>query len=444
MQKISLKEINKLALPAILAGIAEPLISLADTAIIGNMNEHATEAIGAAGMASSFFLLLVWGLAQIRTAVSALVSKYLGMNKIDEIKSLIPQAFAISMILGLLFWAGTSFFAEDIFQHLYKTKADSPLTLQFATDYYSIRSIGLPIALLIACVFGVFRGWQNTAWAMRISLIGGGLNLLLDLLLVYGIDGIVPAMGVKGAALASLIAQIVMLALALLTMLKKTPFHFKLSFKPNPELGNMTMMAINMVIRTFALNFAFFLAYRFANDYGTSELAAYTIGVNIWLFSAFFIDGYSNAGNAMSGKLLGQADYKKLSLLGKDLIKINLIISSGLSLVYLASYPIMGTIYSNDVEVIELFESFFWIVIISQPINAIAFTFDGIFKGLGETKYLRNVLLMGTFVGFVPVIYLLDYANWGLYAIWSAFVVWMIIRAASLWIQFNRKYKTDV
>ena len=60
------------------------------------------------------------------------------------------------------------------------------------------------------------------------------------------------------------------------------------------------------------------MANRYANHYGEEELAAYTIGYNIWIFTSFFIDGYSNAGNALAGKFLGEKSSNKLQYLGKN------------------------------------------------------------------------------------------------------------------------------
>jgi Na+-driven multidrug efflux pump len=75
-----------------------------------------------------------------------------------------------------------------------------------------------------------------------------------------------------------------------------------------------------------------------------------------------------------------------------------------------------------------------------QPINAIAFVFDGIFKGLAEAVTLRNLLLFATFLGFLPVLLLTDYFNLKLYGIWIAFTVWMLLRGGILVVKFKRKY----
>ena len=73
-----------------------------------------------------------------------------------------------------------------------------------------------------------------------------------------------------------------------------------------------------------------------------------------------------------------------------------------------------------------------------QPINGIAFIYDGIFKGLGFMKYLRNTLLIATFIGFVPAILVSDYFDLKLYGIWIAFTVWMFLRAGILLFKFKR------
>lgn len=434
---ISLAEINKLAIPAILYNITEPLLGLVDLAIIGQIPEHATEAKGGVGLAVGLISTLVWGLAQVRTAISAQVGKYLGMNQLEKIKTLIPQSLILSLLLGILFWLLTVIFYKPISGFLFN---DTNLkTLEFSLDYYKIRAIGLPLSLFIAGIFGIFRGYQNTSWAMIISFVGGLFNLVFDFILIHGVSDIIPAMGVKGAALASLIAQIIMFGLSIYFLLRKTPFDLKPTLKLNPELKNTLLLTLNMLIRTLALNATFIIALRFANGYGKQVLSAYAIGINIWLFSSFFIDGYSNAGNAIAGKLLGQKDINKLKQLGMHLIKINIVIATLLGLTYFIFKDFIADIYFEDTSNKVIFFTFFWIIIIAQPINSIAFTLDGIFKGLGEAKLLRNILLIGTFVIFIPLIYAFDYFNLNLQGIWFAFLAWMFWRGASLFILF-RKY----
>ena len=78
-------------------------------------------------------------------------------------------------------------------------------------------------------------------------------------------------------------------------------------------------------------------------------------------------------------------------------------------------------------------------MILGLPMNTLAFVYDGLFKGLGEMKYLRNVLLAATFLGFIPALYLGKALGWGFYAIWIAFAVWMAIRGFSLGLEIQEK-----
>ena len=85
---LSFSAINKLAIPALIAGIAEPIISATDLAIIGNLPEHSVEAASAVGIVVFFLNFLIWTLGQSRSAISSIISQYLGAGKLDEVKNL--------------------------------------------------------------------------------------------------------------------------------------------------------------------------------------------------------------------------------------------------------------------------------------------------------------------------------------------------------------------
>ncbi len=438
--KVSFKVINKLALPSILAGIIEPVISITDTAIIGHVPQHATESLAAVGLVGSFMSALFWILAQTKNAISSIVSQKLGAKKIDKIKSLIPQVLVMNITLGIVLVLITRFYAADIFR-LYAAKN---LVLDYSVTYYKIRVFGLVFTLVTFTLFGIFRGLQNTYWAMLISITGGLINIVLDYILVYGISGYISPMYIQGAAWASLTAQLVMMLLAIGVFMRKTPFDFKLSFSIHPEIKRFLSMTGNLIIRTIALNVAIFLSNRQATSYGKNYIAVHVILTNIWLFTTFFLDGYADAGNSLSGKLIGEKDFFHLRLLAKKLIKYSLWVALGLSLFFVVFYDKIGLIFTNEQAVLRIFHQVFWLVILMQPIGAVAFIFDGIFKGLGWVKFLRNMQLIATFLVFVPLLYLLDYLGLKLYAVWAAFWFWMAFRAGSLWWQFNRIIKAKI
>jgi len=433
---LSFKNINKLAVPAIISGIAEPILSATDTAVVGNITVNGTESLAAVGIVGTFLSMLIWILAQTRSAISAIISQYLGAGKLDEVKALPAQAIVFNLGLSLIVLLTTVPFIETIFRLL---NAEG-IVLEYCISYYQIRVWGFPLSLFVFAVFGIFRGLQNTFWPMVVALIGVGVNVALDFALVYGIEGVIEPMNLEGAAWASLISQIVMAILAFIFLLKKTNVSLRLKKPWHPEMNRFLIMSGNLFIRSLALNTTIILAVREATAIGTDYVAAHTIAMQLWLFSAFFIDGYGSAGNILGGKLLGAKDYVNLVKLAKKVTLYGVVVALILGMAALLKPEILGRIFTKDQSVLIIFTSFFYLVVITLPINAVAFVGDGLFKGMGETGYLRNVLLGSTFLGFLPALLISKYFNMGLHGIWIAITVWMLVRSGSLVIKFRNKY----
>ncbi|MFT6064945.1 MAG: putative MATE family efflux protein [Polaribacter sp.] len=433
---ISFKRINKLAIPALIAGIAEPLLSITDTAIIGNIDVNATESLAAVGIVGAFISMLIWVFGQIRSAISSIISQYVGANKLDEIKNLPAQAIAIIVSGSLLVLVISFPFAEQIFQ-FYNASGS---VLAYCVVYFKIRIFGFPFSLLVFAIFGTFRGLQNTFYPMIIAIIGASLNIVLDIILVYGVEGFIPAMNIEGAAYASVIAQITMAVISVVLLLKKTTISLNMKLPFHQEIPKLLNMIGNLFIRTIALNTALYFATSYATGYGKEYIAAYTIGLNIWLLGAFMVDGYSSAGNILAGKLLGAKEYRSLIALSSKLTKYGFFTGIIIASFGLVFYDAIGRVFTKDPLVLEQFYHVFWIVILTQPLNAITFIYDGMFKGMGEMKYLRNVLLLSTGFVFIPTLLFFDWLDYKLVAIWIAFTFWILARGIPLIFKFRNKF----
>ena len=433
---VSNKQINRLAIPAIIAGVSEPILSLTDAAIVGHMPLNATVSLAAVGIVSSFLSMLIWVLGQSRSAISSIISQYLGANKLKEVKSLPAQAIAIILMLSVLICAATIPFSEAIF----KFYNASGVLLDYSVDYYKIRIIGFPFTLYTFAVFGVFRGLQNTYYPMVIAIIGTAINIALDLVLAYGITNVIAPMNLKGAALASVLSQALMAVMATTLVLKNTPITLKIKGPVNKELPKFLMMIGNLILRTLALNLALYFATSFATGYGTNYIAAYTITINLWFFAAFAVDGYASAGNILSGKLFGAKQFETLVELSQRLTKKALIV--GLLMAGLGGlfYKSVGAMFTSDPNVLADFYEVFWIVLAMQPLCAITFVFDGIFKGLGKMKALRNVLFAATFLVFIPALLLGHYLELKLHGILWAFTLWIVARGVPLVVKFRKQF----
>ena len=435
-KSIKISDIQKLAIPALISGIAEPILSITDTIIVGNMTENATISLGAVGIVGSFISMLIWVFGQTRSVIASIIAQALGQKKLEEVKDLPAQGILVIIISSFLIILLTYFNSEGLFK-FYNASGN---LLKFCVEYFNIRVWGLPFTLLTIGIFGIFRGLQNTYYPMIIAIVGTILNIVLDIVLVYGIEGFINPMFIQGAAYASLVAQVTMAFLAIILLYKKTNIKLAVKFPFNPKIKSFMQMFGNLVIRTASLNVTLYFCNAFATKYGDEFIAAYTIAINLWFLVAFIIDGYSSAGTILSGKLYGEKSYGVLMKFGNDLTKTGIKIGVIMCIIGFVFYYPLGRIFNNDPVVLEEFYNIFWIVLAMLPLCSIAFIFDGIYKGLGWMKDLRNVLLFSTFIIFVPFVILFDHYDLGLHGIFYAFTLWILSRSIPLIIKFRKTF----
>ena len=433
---VKISDIQKLAIPALISGIAEPILSITDTIIVGNMDENATISLGAVGIVGSFISMLIWVFGQTRSVIASIIAQALGQKKLKEVKDLPAQGILIIIFSSFLIILLTYFNSEGLFK-FYNASGN---LLKFCVEYFNIRVWGLPFTLLTIGIFGIFRGLQNTYYPMIIAIVGTILNIVLDIILVYGVEGFINPMFIQGAAYASLIAQISMAFLAVILLYKKTNIKLVVKFPFNPKIKSFMQMFGNLVIRTASLNVTLYFCNAFATKYGDEFIAAYTIAINLWFLVAFIIDGYSSAGTILSGKLYGEKSYGVLMKFGNDLTKIGVKIGIIMCIIGFIFYYPLGRIFNNDAVVLKEFYNVFWIVLAMLPLCSIAFIFDGLYKGLGWMKDLRNVLLFSTFIIFVPFVILFDHYELGLHGIFYAFTLWILSRSIPLIIKFRKTF----
>lgn len=435
-KSIKISDIQKLAIPALISGIAEPILSITDTIIVGNMAENATISLGAVGIVGSFISMLIWVFGQTRSVIASIIAQALGQKKLEEVEDLPAQGILIIILSSFLIILLTYFNSEGLFK-FYNASGN---LLKFCVEYFNIRVWGLPFTLLTIGIFGIFRGLQNTYYPMIIAIVGTILNIVLDIILVYGVEGFINPMFIQGAAYASLVAQVTMAFLAVILLYKKTNIKLAVKFPFNSKIKSFMKMFGNLVIRTASLNVTLYFCNVFATKYGDEFIAAYTIAINLWFLVAFIIDGYSSAGTILSGKLYGEKSYGVLIKFGNDLTKIGVKIGVIMCIIGFIFYYPLGRIFNNDPVVLEEFYNVFWIVLAMLPLCSIAFIFDGIYKGLGWMKDLRNVLLFSTFIIFVPLVVLFDHYDLELHGIFYAFNLWILSRSIPLIIKFRKTF----
>lgn len=436
MSIVSYQSINRLALPAIAAGIVESVLALTDMLVIGRVQLDTVASVAGIGLVGTILSSFIWVFAQSQNALSTIVSQHLGAKQLQKTFALIPQALFLNFLIGLIVcWVGWNYVENILGWFNAKDKV-----LEYATSYWKIRILGFPLTLVSFVLFGAFRGVQNTTWAFYCSLIGAITNAMLTIVFVHGWSDWIQPMHVRGAAWASLIAQSIILFLALYFYIFKSPLQIKWIHHAHADLSKFLKLSFDFILRTASLNLAMYIASSMATSLGEEYIATHVLMMNLWMFFAFFLDGYAHAGNAMAGKLLGGKQYQAIIVLSKKISKASVYLSLGIIVFCTVGYLWIPKLFTSEQILIDTFYKYFWLAILIQPINALAFAYDGIYKGLGEAKILRNNIAVATFLGFIPVVYLLNYLGAGMYGIWFSFYIWMGIRSFPLKWKLEKKY----
>lgn len=434
MKRISLKEINRLAVPAIISGVIEPVISLTDTVMAGHIPVNTKEILGAVGIVSSFLTAVVWIFIQGSRAISSQISYAYGQQRLLQLKGLVAQILCFSVIISLSSALIASLATRFILENLYDAQG---VLLEEGLTYFRIRIWGLPLIFLTLTIQNVFRGLQNTSWAMYTGILGGVVNTFLNYIFVFVFNW-----EIEGLAWATLSAQLAMFLVTVRLLYTKTPFRFQRTKGLHPKFMQNMRMSFDLFIRSFAMQatlyFSFYAATRLGGGKDSTVVATHTILNQVWLFSVFLFDGYCSAGGVLAGRLYSTRQFSTIKYLIRDLFYIVLSIGGFICLLYFISYSPVCEFLTKNKDIQALFFSTFWIVVLMQPINAITFLFDGFYKGLGFTRVLRNAFVLATILGFFPAYYATEYFfQWGLSGIWIALFVWMCLRGGFLILHYK-------
>jgi len=407
-----------LSAPLLLSLVAEPLTGLADTAFVARLGAVplAGLGVGAALLSGVFWIFNFLG---IGTQTEVARSDGRGDREHASVAS--AQALVLGgvlgVVLGLLVWL----FVGRLVGLM---AAEGNLGVA-ASDYIRVRLFGAPAVLATVAAFGALRGLQDMRSPMWIA---GGLNVVnvaLDPILIFG-WGPVPAMGVTGAALASVVAQWLGATAAVAIILRRAgwPSHPDLS-----QLRKLFRVGGDLFVRTASLNLFLLLATRSATDMGADAGAAHQAVRQVWTFSAFLLDAFAIAGQSLVAYFMGAGDLAESRRVARVVCQWS--IGCG---VLLAGGMLLCTGLAARAFVPVTAQGVFpgaWIIAsLSQPVNALSFGTDGIHWGTGDFRYLRNALLAATGVGIVGLAFVDERLPGALSQVWVVTAVWIGVRAA--------------
>lgn len=417
------REVLRLALPIIFSNITVPLLGAVDTAVVGHLDE--AYYIGAVAIGALIFSYIYWGFGFLKMGTTGLTAQAVGAEQDGDIKAILLRAMLIGTVLGLSVIALQVPISALAFSLI---GASEDVTF-YADQYFTIRVWGAPAALANFTLIGWFLGNQNVKYTVFLQIWLNLVNIVLDLLFVLSFGW-----GVEGVAIATLIAEYSALALGLYLMRRQwrrlNP-HAKPSRLLDPyRLKELLVVNVDIFIRTLCLltGFAWFTSA--SASQGDVILASNAVLQNFMMFTAYGLDGFAHAMEALVGRYKGMRDRKGF----RGAVVAGTSWAAGIACAFVLVWVVGGTTLINVLTGIEevrtvAYDHLLWVAL--MPIVSVwCFLLDGIFIGSTRTKDLRNMMIISLIVGIVAMESLT--ALYGNHGLWFGMMVFMAARGVTL------------
>ena len=414
------RQIFRLAIPSIVAGITIPLVGMTDTAIAGRLGSAA--AIGGIAIGSMLFDLLYWNFGFLRISTAGLTAQAYGRGDFAEAvrtgtQSLLT-AWGISILVLLIQWP----FANLI---LWLTPS-SPQVESFARTYFHIRIWAAPAVLPLFALRGWFIGMQNTLASMVMDVVINVSNVVLSIYL-----SLYRGMGVSGIAWGTLIAQYTGLLVGFLLLgLSFGKYKKYLQLKGVlqwSQIKRFFSLSGNLFIRSGCMLLIYNGFTFFAADYGDTLLAVATIMMKLLLLYSYILDGFAYAGEALVGKYIGARNREALRVAVRQLFFWGFWVGVFSTLAYVLCDQGLLRLMTSTQEVIEAAQPFLVWLYFMPLISCLTFTWDGIYIGATAGVALRNTMLLS-----VAAFYLCYFAfrhALGIQSLWIGYAAHLVTRS---------------
>jgi putative MATE family efflux protein len=417
------REIARLALPAFGALIAEPLYVLTDTAIVGHLG---TPQLGGLAVASTILLTLYAVFIFLAYGTTAAVSRLLGAGDEREAAHQAVQSLWLAALIGLGVVATGLAAAEPLVGLMGAEGA----VRENALVYLRISLLGVPAMLVVLAGTGYLRGLQDTRTPLVVAVTTAGVNLVVEVVLIYGLD-----QGIGASALATVVAQ-TLAAAVYLSRIGRAVAALGVGLRPHaPSLRRLGAVGRDLLVRTAALRAALVVATAVATRLGTVEVAAHQVAFEIWSFLALGLDAIAIAGQAMVGRALGAGDGGAARAAGRRMIEWGVALGATAAGAVLALRTVLPHLFSGDAAVVGLAAFLLVWVAVLQPVNAVAFVLDGILIGAGDMRFLAWAMA-GAAAVFVPAAVTVAALGAGIGWLWAAIALLMAVRAGTLLARF--------
>jgi MATE family multidrug resistance protein len=421
------RDILDLAVPALAGLAADPLVSLIDTAFVGQLGRVP---LGALGVNASIFSMTFVLFNFLAYGTTPRVGRAVGEGDRAEAGRAVVRALTLAGLAGGAALILLQLLARPI---LLMMGASAEL-MGPALAYLRIRALAGPAVLLITASHGAFRGYQDTRTPMLVTVGFNVVNAGLDPVLIFVLDW-----GLAGAAAATAVAQWIgaLVFLGLLLGSRREALGVVLEWPSLRSLVPFLKVGRDLLLRTGALVGTMTLATAVAARVGVTAVAAHQVAHQLWLFLALVVDALAVAAQALISKHLGADDPKTARAVAHRLWQWGLAVGAVLGLGFFLLRPVLPSFFTDDPETIAALLDIYLFVALLQPINGLVFVGDGIYMGAEAFPYLAKAMI-GTALAAAAVLGLVLPMGWGLAGVWGGIAVLMAGRLATLVVPYGR------
>ena len=408
-----------LSLPILASLIAEPVTGLVDTAFVARLG---TEPLAALGIGAGALSSILWVFSFLGIATQTEVAQRAGRGEGKAISQAISLALVIGVAASLLLALALYPLAEWVARLMGAEGA----VLDLAAQYLRLRLLGAPAVIIAFVGFGALRGWQDMRSPLWVALGINIANIALDYPFIFGL-GIVPAMGVAGAALASSLSQWLG-ALWLLWMLQR---RFGFSREIDLRSGaRLLRVGRDLVIRSGALTLFLLFGTRVATQMSAEAGAAHQVIRQVWFFTALLSESLASSAQSLVGYFYGSGSLAYARRVAIACTRWSFVTGVALMFVALAATPLVTRIFVPP-DAAAVFHLAWIVASLSQPLSALAFVTDGVHWATSDYRFLRNTMLMATVCGMLGLALLPTDGDAAFAGVWLMLALWIAIRA--LW-----------
>lgn len=409
----------KLALPIMGTSFIQMAYNLIDMIWIGRVGSSAVAAVGTAG----FFTWLAMAFIMIsKIGAEIKVSQTIGAHLYKETKGYVQSALQINILFAILYMFVLLCFKAPLIGFF---KLGDQEIIQMSYTYLEVMAVGMIFYFINPVFTAIFNGSGDSKTPFIINTIGLVFNIVFDPLLILGF-GPIPALGVLGAALATVAAQIVVSLCFIVIMIKSRATYLKVNLFAKPDFKSIKMLCsigFPGALQSGLFTLISMTLGRLVAAYGPVPIAVQKVGSQIESISWMTAGGFSTALGAFVGQNYGAKQYQRIQKGYKTTITLAIGLGGFATLLLVFAGNPIFSFFLPETEAIEQGEVYLKILGYSQLFMCIEITTQGLFNGLGRT-YIPSIVGIVLTGARIPLAYLIAQPQFlGIDGVWWAITI---------------------